>query len=131
MPHFNPPAFARHGLVTAVFSCLIALALALSRRGAWDVHLVYSLAIGLTSWLAIELGRWWLCGTDDIPWTVGWRGIALVVCGISAGFVLGSAIGDAYSGSSQGLLQRHDAVTTLVITVVASTAISFFFYRRG
>ena len=131
MPHFNPPAFARHGLVTAVFSCLIALALALSRRGAWDVHLVYSLAIGLTSWLAIELGRWWLCGTDDIPWPVGWRGIALVVCGIGAGFILGSAIGDAYSGSTQGLLQRHDAVTTLVITVVASTAISFFFYSRG
>jgi hypothetical protein len=41
MPHFNPPAFARHGLVTAVFSCLIALALTLSRRGAWDMHLVY------------------------------------------------------------------------------------------
>lgn len=131
MPHFDPPAFARHGLVTAAFSCLIALALTLSGRGAWDVQLVYSMAIGLTSWLAIELGRWWLGGTDDIPWPVGWRGIALVVCGIGAGFVLGSAIGDAYSGSTQGLLQRHDAVSTLVITVVASTAISFFFYSRG
>ena len=132
MPHFDPPAFARHGLATAVFSCLIALALTLSRRGAWDVQLVYSLSIGLTSWLAIELGRLWLGGTDDIPWPVGWRGVALVVCGIGAGFVLGSAIGDAYSGSTQGgLLQRHDAVSTLVITVVASTAISFFFYSRG
>ena len=131
MPHFDPPAFARHGLATAVICCLIALVLTLSQRGAWDVQLVYSLAIGMTSWLAIELGLRGLRGTGDSPWPAGWRGIALVVCGMGTGFVLGSAIGDAYSGNPQSLLQRRDAVSTLLITVVASTAISFFFYSRG
>ena len=131
MLHFDPPAFARHGLATAVICCLIALVLTLSQRGAWDVQLVYSLAIGMTSWLAIELGLRGLRGTGNSPWPAGWRGIALVVCGMGTGFVLGSAIGDAYSGNPQSLLQRRDAVSTLLITVVASTAISFFFYSRG
>ena len=62
---------------------------------------------------------------------MGWRGIALIVCGISVGFVLGTALGDAYSGTATGLLRGHDAVPSLLITVAASVAISFFFYSRG
>jgi sensor histidine kinase YesM len=55
----------------------------------------------------------------------------LIVCGISVGFVLGTALGDAYSGTATGLLRGHDAVPSLLITVAASVAISFFFYSRG
>ncbi|MCO5109507.1 MAG: histidine kinase [Burkholderiaceae bacterium] len=131
MPHFELRPFARHGLITAVLCCLIALALTLSKNGAWDVQLAYSLGIGLCSWLVIELGRHWLRGPGDIPWPMGWRGIALIVCGISVGFVLGTALGDAYSGTATGLLRGHDAVPSLLITVAASVAISFFFYSRG
>ena len=131
MPHFALRPFARHGLITAVLCCLIALALTLSKNGAWDVQLVYSLGIGLCSWLVIELGRHWLRGPGDIPWPMGWRGIALIVCGISVGFVLGTALGDAYSGTTTGLLQSHDVVPSLLITVAASVTISFFFYSRG
>ena len=131
MHHFELRPFARHGLITAVLCCLIALALTLSKNGAWDVQLAYSLGIGLCSWLVIELGRHWLRGPGDIPWPMGWRGIALIVCGISVGFVLGTALGDAYSGTATGLLRGHDAVPSLLITVAASVAISFFFYSRG
>ena len=131
MPHFALRPFARHGLITAVLCCLIALALTLSKNGAWDVQLVYSLGIGLCSWLVIELGRHWLRGPGDIPWPMGWRGIALIVCGISVGFVLGTALGDAYSGTTTWLLQSHDVVPSLLITVAASVTISFFFYIRG
>jgi hypothetical protein len=45
MPHFELRPFARHGLITAVLCCLIALALTLSKNGAWDVQLAYSLGI--------------------------------------------------------------------------------------
>jgi LytS/YehU family sensor histidine kinase len=45
---------------------------------------------------------------------MGWRGIALIVCGISVGFVLGTALGDAYSGTATGLLRGHDAVPSLL-----------------
>ena len=84
MPHFALRPFAGHGLITAVLCCLIALALTLSKNGAWDVQLAYSLGIGLCSWLVIELGRHWLRGPGDIPWPMGWRGIALIVCSIPA-----------------------------------------------
>jgi hypothetical protein len=131
MLHFDLRPFARHGLLTAVLCCLIALALTLSKNGPWDVQLVYSLAIGLSSWLVIELGRHWLRGPGDIPWPMGWRGMALIVCGIGVGFGLGTTLGDAYSGDATGLLHGHDAVPSLIITVAASVAISFFFYSRG
>ncbi|MGB3450151.1 MAG: histidine kinase [Giesbergeria sp.] len=131
MPHFDLRPLARHGLITAVLCCLIALALTLSKNGAWDVQLVYSLGIGLTSWLVIELGRHGLRGPSNTPWPMGWRGIVLVACGMGVGFVLGTALGDAYSGSTAGLLQGRDVVPSLLITVAASAAISFFFYSRG
>ena len=131
MPHLELRPFARHGLITAVLCCLIALALTLSKKGAWDVQLVYSLSIGLISWLSIELGRHWLRGPGNAPWPMGWRGIALIACCMPIGFVLGSAIGDTYRGSAAGLLQDNDVVPSLLITIAASGALSFFFYSRG
>ena len=50
---FDTRAFARHGLVTAAFCCLIAAGLSVSKQTRWDVQLAYSLGIGMTSWLVI------------------------------------------------------------------------------
>ena len=52
----------RHGLLSALFCCAIALALTLAGHGPWDEQLVYSLAIGRVSWLGIDLGRMLLTG---------------------------------------------------------------------
>ena len=60
MRPFDYRAALRHGLITAAFCCAIAAAQTVAGRGRWDVHLVYSLSIGLSSWLVIELGRQWV-----------------------------------------------------------------------
>ena len=120
----------RHGLLSALFCCAIALALTLAGHGPWDVQLVYSLAIGLVSWLVIDLGRMLLTGADCTGWPHGWRGLALIAVGTLAGFGVGGLVGDAYSGASQPLWDHRAGPATLVITVVAGIAISFFFYSR-
>jgi len=129
MPHFDPRSLLRHGLTTAVFCCAIALALTVSGQGAWDVQLVYSLGIGTISWLVIDLGRVLLA--RDAGWPHGWRGGVLITAGIATGYVLGSLIGNAYSGSAQHLPHQHGAMSALVITIAAGAGISFFFYSQG
>ena len=142
MDHTLPPVrpfdyrvAARHGLVTAAFCCLIAAGLTLAKQAAWDVQLVYSLAIGLTSWLVIELGRQWLTRRSPIPWPLGWRGFALTAAGVCIGFGVGTVLGDLYSGGNQGGRPRIFAsgglLPGLVTTVFATVAISGFFYSRG
>ena len=96
MPPTDLPTFLRRGLGTAVFCSFIALALTLSGQGAWDVQWAYSLAIGLTAWLVIEMG----CTKG---WPPGPRGVLLVLAGSVTGFVLGTALGDAYSGTPHPL----------------------------
>jgi LytS/YehU family sensor histidine kinase len=54
----------------------------------------------------------------------------LIATGIATGYVLGSVIGNAYSGSTQHLPHQHGAMSALVITIVASTGMSFFFYSQ-
>jgi len=123
MPHFDARSLLRHGLTTAVFCCAIALALTVSGQGAWDVQLAYSLGIGLVSWLVIDLGRVLLApGTG---WPHGWRGGVLIAAGIATGYVLGSVIGNAYSGSTQHLPHQHGAMSALVITIAAGASNQF------
>lgn len=129
MQRFDLRSWARHGLVTAAFSCAIALALTVTGQGAWDVQLAYSLGIGLVAWLVIDLGRHLLAPGSG--WPAGWRGALLVAAGTGAGYVAGTALGDAYSGHSAPLWQREAVPPSLVITVLAGVAISFFFYSRA
>ena len=119
----------QHGLITAAFCCVIALALTLAGHGAWDVQLVYALAIGGVSWLAIDLGR--LALSSGGAWPTGWRGALLVAAGSGAGLVLGSALGDAYSGQRAPPWRSPWLPSTLVITVLAAVAISFFLRSRA
>ena len=132
---FDTRALVRHGVVTAAFCCLIAAGLALAKQAPWDVQLVYSLAIGLTSWLVIEVGRQWLTRRSPIPWPLGWRGFALTAAGVCIGFVAGTALGDIYSGGHQGgrprMFESGGLLPGLVTTVFATVAISGFFYSRG
>ena len=133
MPALELRSIARHGLITAALCCLIALALTLSKASAqWDVQLVYSLGIGITSWLVIELGRLWLGGRPEHGhWPGGWRLVVLIASGMGIGFITGMILGDWYSGNTQGLLQGHEVLPALMISISACIAISFFFYSRS
>jgi len=133
--HINhPAAFATRLLTTAAFSCVFALALTVGGKGRWDTNLAYSLPIGLISWLSIDLGRWLMTHNQTIPWPRWPWGWMLVAGGTAIGFVSGSAIGRLYAGVPSGpwlAADGQEVLPTLVITVAASIAVSFFFHSRG
>lgn len=131
MHAFDARSFARHGLVTAAFCCAIAAALTATGQGRWDVQLVYSLAIGLIAWLVIDLGRQAFGARTSDGWPQGWRWPLLVVLGIVCGYVLGTLIGNHYSGETDAPWGHGLLPVPLAITIAAAAAMSFYFYSRS
>ena len=123
----------RHGLITAVFCCLIAGALTLSEHGNgnWADHLVYSLAIGMLSWLFIDISRLLVTGHRDIRWPLGGWGYLLVAVGVTFGFVGGNFIGDAWIGAPMLDFAGQKLATGVVITIAATIGMCYFFYSLG
>ena len=124
----------RHLVVTVGFCCVIAVALWVSGRGALDVQLVYSLAIGLISFAVIDCGWWLVARGEGKFWTQGSQGIVLVALGTSLGFVFGTLIGDAYTGYSTWelwSLAPSKFVSIIVISLIATIVVAYFFFSRG
>lgn len=128
------PALLRHGAITVTACLLITAALTALGQGLWDVNLAYSLAIGLISWLTIDLGRLRWRESDAIAWPRGAKGLALVPLGIVLGLVLGSSLGKLY------VQQRHPELQAaaqpslwlpVLITIGTSIAMSWGFYVVG
>ncbi|GAA6120122.1 histidine kinase [Acidovorax sp. FG27] len=127
----------RHGALVVACSVLIATGLTLVGHARLDENLVYSLSIGLCSWLSIDLSRLWFSRRRAIPWPGGGRGLQgwlLVGAGSVFGYCVGMAVGSWYSGRPLHLTHFASPLmlsSPLVITLLASVALSFFFYSQG
>ena len=137
LPRFraeNVRGVLRHGLITVVFCCFIAGALTITQHGDWRAQMVYSLSIGLISWLFIDIGRLVISGHKEILWPSGPWGYLLVAGGVTVGFLGGNAIGDAWTHQPllgfRSFTERRLA-TTIVITLTATVCMCFFFYSLG
>jgi len=124
----------RHGLITAAFSCAIAAALSVAGGGRWTSHLVYSLSIGLLSWLFIDTGRLLATRHREVRWPPGARGWVIVAVGATLGFLGGNLIGDAWVGAPAfdflDLAGRRLA-TGVIVTLAATVGLCLFFYGLG
>ncbi|MDR6521844.1 sensor histidine kinase [Variovorax atrisoli] len=124
----------RHGLITAVFCCLIAIAMTITGGDNWAGHLVYSLAIGMVSWLFIDTGRLLLSGHRETHWPNWPWGFALVALGVAVGFFVGNVIGDAVFDAPRFDfldIRGHKLATGVTITIIATVGMCFFFYSLG
>jgi len=137
LPRFRAENFRnmlRHGLITAAFCCIIAAALAISGNGSWGSQMVYSLSIGMISWLVIDTGRLMLSGHKEILWPKGPWGYVLVAVGVTVGFLGGNAIGDAWIGAPllnfRGFAV-HKLASTIIITLAATIGMCYFFFSLG
>ena len=73
----------RHLLQTLAFCLAISSAqFALSSDKPYDMPLVYSLAIGTSTWAWIDFGRHLAPSSIETGWPRGWAGLMLVVTGM-------------------------------------------------
>lgn len=128
----NSLALLRHGLLTWAACLAIALLrITLQPEHAFAIELTYSLAIGNSCWLLIELLRQVIHQPGDpAGWPRGARAAALIALGLGGGFIVGTAIGDAVLGKSswQGVAQLKAGV---VITAITGIGLITYFRNRG
>jgi hypothetical protein len=129
------PTLANHAVKVGIFCMLMGLGLWWFRDSVpLHIQLVYSLASGMLMWACIDFGRFFVDTGSPYHFPRGWRAIALIVAGCTAGHVLGTLLGDVVSGKSTlELFQDRPRllVNFFLLSVVSGAAVSFYFYANG
>jgi two-component sensor histidine kinase len=125
----------RHMLQVLAFCLVVAtIQYAFQPERPYGPPVVYSLFIGSITWAVIDVGRELFPSSAETGWPRGWAGLALVIGGIAAGYLLGHTIANKlclYFGfypPGPNLNQEEQLRTSILITVLAGIAGSFYFY---
>lgn len=104
----------------------------------YSVPVVYSLAISVGIWAAIDPMRFLLRGLlrAQAPgyWPPRGRATLLIGFGIALGYTLGTFVGDAWAGHSTLELLQHNPsrfIALIAISVVISIGFAAYFFERG
>jgi signal transduction histidine kinase len=120
-------------LQTTAF-CLAIAAIQFAFRPDTDytVPLVFSLCIGLSTWALIDFGRHLFPSSAETGWPTGKMIVIFPLFGIVLGYVLGTLAADAWFGVSSWTEQALPNMRySILVTLLASVAISFYFYTKG
>ena len=109
---------------------IAAVQYAFSTDKPYEIPLVYSLCIGVTTWLLIDFGRHFFPSAAETGWPLGAAGIALTAVGIVGGYVVGTVAADAWFGWStwDRDQSRNHLRNSVLITLMAGIAGSYYFY---
>ncbi|UUZ64065.1 histidine kinase [Polaromonas sp. P1-6] len=127
----------QHFLQTLAFCLAVAtVQYAFMPERPYGPPVVYSLCIGTITWAVIDLGRHLFPSSAETGWPPGLAGLALVVGGIAAGYLLGTRIADQFcrlygwhvAGAGGGESQLR---TSILITVLAGIAGTYYFYSKN
>ncbi len=123
----------RHFLQMLAFCLAIAaIHYAFRPHKPYEITLVYSLAIGMPSWVLIDFGRHLFPSSQHTGWPEGVPSIALPLVGNVLGFLAGTWFADRWFGfSSWDLYDRPQLRISIGITVLSALALTYFFYTRG
>ena len=138
--HPSARAFLMHGLIVVAIDTVIAACLTFARGGEvrFFDQFVYAQAIGLSTWMLIDFGRFALRRDDGSGilggWPVGWRGVALPVFGVLAGNLGGGLLADALLGRNRWsalALAPADLAGQLALYAVLGGSVAYFFWATG
>ena len=127
----------RHFLQVLAFCLAIAaIQIAFLPSRAYGPTTTYSLLIGSVTWAVIDLGRNLFPSSAETGWPKGPAGVALVCSGIVAGYLVGTAMGDAlclyYGWIPPGAVRdSSEQRTSILITVLAGIAGTYYFYSAN
>jgi anti-sigma regulatory factor (Ser/Thr protein kinase) len=124
-------------LQTMAFSLAIAtLQYAFTPDRPYAPPVAYSLAIGITIWFVIDMGRHLFASARETGWPRGVPGVLLVVGGIVTGYFVGTVAGDwlcrtfGWYGNLPPPDRHYELRSSVLITVLAGLAGSLFFYAK-
>lgn len=124
----------RHLLQTMAFCLAVAaLQVAFTPDRPYGANVLYSLLIGCSIWAVIDLGRHCLPSAAETGWPRGFSGLLLIAAGILGGYFFGMAAGDRIGrawGWTTGGQSASEWRSSLLITILAGTAGTFWFYTR-
>ncbi len=125
----------RHLLQTTAFCLAIAgLKLAYQPDTPYEHPLVYTLCIGIMSWLLIDFGRHLFVSAHESGWPSGVWGALLPVGGIVLGYVVGTLLADWWFGSSTWAQASGQQLLVYALTsAVSGIVVTYYFYasRKG
>ena len=124
----------RHFLQVLAFCLAVsAIQYAFTPDRSYEIPLVYSLSIGVTTWGLIDFGRHLLASSAQTGWPQGLGGLGLALVGIAGGYLLGTLMADHWFGwSSWGAGHaRAQLRNSLLITALAGIAGSYYFYSAN
>ncbi|MEP6965040.1 MAG: histidine kinase, partial [Polaromonas sp.] len=124
----------RHFLQVLAF-CLTVAAIqyAFMPDRPYEIPLVYSLGIGVTTWAVIDFGRHLLASSAQTGWPQGFEALGLTLVGIASGYLLGTLLADHWFGWSSRDMDHGGTQwrNSLLITALAGIAGSYYFYGVG
>ena len=114
--------------------CLTIAAIQFAFRPNTDyaVPLVYSVGIGTFTWALIDFGSHLFPSAQETGWPKGAAAVWFPIAGIVGGYMLGTITADAWFGWSSWDLQSVEQIRySVLVTLLASVAITYFFYTKG
>ena len=114
---------------TAFCLAIAAIQFAFRPEIEYRFSLVYSLSIGLFTWALIDFGRHLFPSSADTGWPKGLPMVIFIFACIVVGYVLGTLVADSLFGFSSWSSQN--ARYSILVTLLASVAITYFFYTKG
>ena len=123
----------RSGLQTMAFCLAIAaLHYAFRPEQPYEIGLVYSLSIGLSTWLLIDFGAELSPSARATGWPTGLWGMLLPVVGIALGYVIGVTMADTWFGwSSWAGASRRQLILSGLVSAIIGVIVTYYFYSRG
>ena len=118
--------------VMAFCLAISAIQFAFQPERPYVVPLVYSVLIGGFTWALIDFGRHFFPSSSDTGWPTGMGAVALPLGGIVTGYLIGTALSDAWFGwSSWDGHSQSQLRVSLLITALAGIVCTYYFYNRG
>jgi Histidine kinase len=124
-----------HAWQVAGFCLAISVLLWMLRPGmSFLGQLAYSLPMGLTTWLLIDGGRFFIDQDSPHLFPRGWLGGALILGGVLMGFACGTLVGGVIHGHASLDSVRSAPqffAYTFLLSIASGIGISLFFYAQG